>query len=154
MAGNMMVEAKHVTLESLSRKMEFVVDASSLILAAVLIIVGVMILGATVQDLLHLSSGTLHDTRAVVLNVLNILVIMELIRMFLKMEVKQYFQVTILIDAGLVFVVREILVTLYDNAQDHLAGQLMVFMVFCAARLALGWAGRRKPDAEAPKAVR
>ena len=150
MAENV-VEAKHITLESLSRKIEFVVDSSSLILAAVLIIVAVMILGATVQDLLHLNRGTLHDTRAVVLNVLNILVIMELIRMFLKMEVKHSFQVTILIDAGLVFVVREILVTLYDNAQSHLAGQLMVFIVFCAARLALGWAGQRKTERSTPR---
>ena len=125
-------------LEAVAAKMEFVVDAASLTLAAVLMIVAVMIFGATIQDLVHLHSITLRDTRTVVLNVLNILVIVELIRMFLKMEVKHYFQVTILIDAGLVFVVREILINLYDNAEGHLTAHLMVFATFCAARLALG----------------
>lgn len=144
-------KSEHMLLEAISRKMEVVVDASSLILAAVLIVVAGMIFAATIQDLLHLNSATLRDTRSVVLNVLNILVIMELIRMFLNMEVKRYLQMTLLIDAGLVFVVREILVTLYDNARAHLTGQLLVFVVFSVARLVFARSSSDKPDPVLPK---
>jgi uncharacterized membrane protein (DUF373 family) len=137
-------------VERIVEKMEWVVDASAIVLAAMLMGVAAIMLVYAGRDLVELRNFSVGAARSVVLDVLNILVLIELVRMFIKMEREHSFQAVTLVDAGLVFVTREILVSLYDHAQQHLTAQVAIFVVFAVAHVALSRPRVAKPTTTHP----
>lgn len=124
-------------MQAIVNRLEWVVDAFALVLAVVLMGVAIGMFGYALKDLMLLRNFSLEAARAVVLDVLNILVLIELVRMFLKLEKEHSFQIVTLVDAGLVFVTREILVSLYDHNVSQLSYQLVIFGVFALCRMFL-----------------
>jgi uncharacterized membrane protein (DUF373 family) len=124
-------------MQKISEKLEWVVGGLSVVLALLLLLVAAALTFVTVKDFLEVSHFGVNAARPVVLGVLNTLILLELVRLFLRIEKDHVFQAPLLIDTGLVFVVRDILIALYDHNHDALLVQLVVLGAFVVAKLML-----------------
>lgn len=130
-------------MQRINAGLEWVVGGISVALAVTLLAVTVILLGSTLRDFWSIQHFDLDASRPIVLGVMNALVLLELVRLFLRIEKHHVFQAPVLVDTGLVFVIREILVSLYDHSHVELLPQLAVFAAFVIAKVYLV---RIRPD--------